>query len=56
MHLKIEIDAENNLTSDDWILMKELRQRIEDHMKKLVNKDRTDFGLTRLHSVKVNKE
>lgn len=43
MNLKIEIDAENNLTSDDWILIKELRQRIEDYMKRLFNKDRTDF-------------
>lgn len=56
MFLKIEISAENNLTLDDHILMKELRQRIEDHMRKLVNKDRTDFGLTHLHSVKVDKE
>ncbi len=56
MHIKIEISAEVNISNSDWILLKELRDRVESQIQKMTNRNRTDFGLTHVHSVKVEKE
>lgn len=56
MNIKIEISAEVNINNSDWILLKELRDRVESQIQRMTNKDRTDFGLTHVHSVKVDRE